>query len=172
MPRKKIDFEELANQLAAELAEANEALLRERADAANVRRRADEDRVKLGGLYKANVVRDLLTFIDNLDRAIAHAPKDVKDESWQKWFDGLLGVRKQLEQALEKVGVERIKTLGQKFNPSLHEAITMEDPSTEALAKVEGDESRLEEIVSEELQAGYRVGDEVIRHAMVRVRLQ
>ena len=164
MPKKKIDFEELANQLATELAEANDALLRERADAANVRRRADEDRVKLGSFYKANVVKDLLTFIDNLDRAIAHAPKgqapDVKYEPWDKWLEGLLGVRKQLEQALEKIGVQRIKTVGEHFDPSIHEAITMED----------GDGT--EEIVSEELQAGYRVGDEVIRHAMVRVKPQ
>lgn len=164
MPRKKIDFEEMANQLAQELADANEALLRERADAANVRRRADEERMKLGSLYKANVVRDLLAFIDNLDRAINHAPKnqvpEVKYELWDKWFEGLVGVRKQLEQALEKVGVERIKTVGEKFDPALHEAITME----------EGEGT--EEIVSEELQAGYMVGDEVVRHAMVRVKAQ
>ena len=157
MPKKKIDFEELANQLASELASANDALLRERADAANVRRRADEDRVRLGSFYKANVVKELLTFIDNLDRAISHAPKE-ETEAWTKWFGGLLGVRKQLEQALEKIGVERIKTVGEHFDPILHEAITME----------EGDGAH--EIISEELQAGYKVGDEVIRHAMVRVK--
>jgi molecular chaperone GrpE len=158
MPKKKIiDFEEVANNLAVELAEANEALLRERADASNVRRRAEEDKIKLGSFYKANVVKDLLTFIDNLDRAITHAPKE-NSELWQKWFDGLVGVRRQLEQALEKIGVTRIKTVGEHFNPSLHEAVTME----------EGDGS--EEIVSEELQAGYMVGDEVVRHAMVRVK--
>ena len=164
MPKKKLDFEELANQLAQELAEANDALLRERADASNVRRRADEDRVKLGSFYKANVVKELLTFIDNLDRAIKHAPKgqapDVKYELWDKWLEGLVGVRKQLEQALEKIGVQRIKTVGEHFDPSIHEAITME----------EGEGA--DEIVSEELQAGYRVGDEVIRHAMVRVKPQ
>lgn len=159
MPKKKLDFEELANQLATELAEANDALLRERADAANVRRRADEDRIKLGSFYKANVVKELLTFIDNLDRAINHAPKE-KSDSWEKWLAGLLGVRKQLEQALEKIGVQRIKTVGEHFDPSIHEAITME----------EGEGA--DEIVSEELQAGYRVGDEVIRHAMVRVKPQ
>lgn len=157
MPKKKLDFEELANNLAGELAEANEALLRERADAVNVRRRADEDRIKLGSFYKANVVKELLTFIDNLDRAITHAPKE-QSESWHKWFDGLLGVRKQLEQALEKVGVQRIKTVGEKFDPHFHEAVTME----------EGEGA--EEIVSEELQAGYIVGDNVVRHAVVRVK--
>lgn len=154
----------IAEQLAQELADANEALMRERADAANVRRRAEEDRIKLASFYKANVIRQLLTFIDNLDRALKHAPThqapDVTYEVWDKWFEGVVGVRKQLEQALDSIGVVRIKTVGEKFDPALHEAITME----------EGEGS--EEIVSEELQSGYMVGDEVIRHAMVRVKLQ
>lgn len=158
MPKKKtVDFEEVANKLAQELAEANDALLRERADAANVRRRAEEDRIKLGSYYKAATIKELLGFIDNLDRAISHVPKE-ESEAWTKWFDGLMGVRKQLEQSLEKIGVTRIKTVGEHFDPALHEAITME----------EGEGA--EEIVSEELQAGYMVGDEVIRHAMVRVK--
>ena len=158
------ELKAIAEQLAQELADANEALIRERADAANVRRRAEEDRVKLASFYKANVIRQLLTFIDNLDRALKHAPinqnPDVKYEVWDKWFEGIVGVRKQLEQALDSIGVVRIKTVGEKFDPTLHEAVTME----------EGEGS--EEIVSEELQSGYMVGDEVIRHAMVRVTLQ
>ena len=56
-----------------------------------------------------------------------------------------------------KIGVERIKTVGEHFNPELHEAISMEEG--------EGDT----EVVTEELQAGYKVGDEIIRHAMVKV---
>jgi len=158
MPKKKIvDFEELANQLAQELAEANDALLRERADAANVRRRADEDRIKLGSFYKANVVKELLPVIDNFERALKAIPADIAGHDYVK---GIQGVVKQFEQTLSKIGVERIKTVGEKFDPSLHEAVTME----------EGDGA--EEIVSEELQAGYKVGDEVIRHSMVRVKLQ
>lgn len=157
MPKKKIDFEELANQLAQELAEANDALLRERADAANVRRRADEDRIKLGSFYKANVVKELLPVIDNFERALKAIPADIAEHDYVK---GIQGVVKQFEHTLSKIGVERIKTVNEKFDPSLHEAVTME----------EGDGA--EEVVSEELQAGYKVGDEVIRHAMVRVKLQ
>ncbi len=152
---KKPTLKELEQQVA----ELTDALLRERADAINVRRRAEEDRIKFSGFYKANVIRDLLTFIDNLDRAIIHAPKS-KDVAWEKWFSGLVGVRKQLEQALEKIGVERIQTVGEHFNPELHEAISME----------EGDGDT--EVVTEELQAGYKVGDEIIRHAMVKVTMQ
>lgn len=160
MPKKKIvDFEEVANNLAAELAEANDALLRERADAANVRRRADEDRAKMAGFYKANVVREMLPFLDNLDRALNHAPQ-AESKEWQEWFKGIQSVKKQLDDALAKIGVVRIATVGEKFDPKLHEAITME----------EGDGT--EEIVSEELQSGYALGEEIIRHAMVRVSLQ
>jgi molecular chaperone GrpE len=156
---KIVDFEEVANNLAAELAEANDALLRERADAANVRRRADEDRVKMAGFYKANVVREMLPFLDNLDRALNHAPKDDTMQ-WVEWLKGIQGVKKQLDDALAKIGVERIATVGEKFDPTLHEAITME----------EGDGT--EEVVSEELQSGYKLQEEIIRHAMVRVSLK
>lgn len=157
MPKKKIvDFEEVANKLAQELAETNDALLRERADAANVRRRAEEDRVKLGSYYKAHVVKELLPVIDNFERALKAIPADIAEHDYVK---GIQGVVKQFEQTLAKIGVERIKTVGEKFDPVLHEAVTME----------EGEGA--EEVVSEELQSGYKVGDEVIRHAMVRVKL-
>jgi molecular chaperone GrpE len=157
MPKKRIDFEELANQLAQELSEANDSLLRERADAANVRRRAEEDRVKLGSFYKANVVRELLPVVDNFERALKAIPSDIAEHDYVK---GVQGVVRQFEQVLLKIGVERVKTVGEHFDPALHEAVTMED----------GDGK--DEVISEELQAGYKVGDEIIRHAMVRVKAQ
>lgn len=152
--KKKVDFEEVANQLAQELAEAQEALLRERADVANVRRRAEEDKLKLGSFYKANVVKELLPVLDNFERALKAIPEDIADHDYVK---GIQGVVKQFEQILEKLGVTKIKTVGEKFDPNLHEAVTADDG--------EG-----EEVVSEELQAGYVLGDEVLRHAMVRVK--
>ncbi len=154
MPKKKLDFEELANNLAQELADANDALLRERADASNVRRRADEDRTKLGSFYKANVVKELLPILDNFERALKAIPADIEEHDYVK---GVQGVVKQFELALEKIGVERIKTIGEHFDPHLHEAVAMDDG--------EG----TDEIVTEELQPGFKLGDEVIRHAMVRV---
>ena len=85
MPKKKIiDFEEVANNLAQELANANEALLRERADAANVRRRAEEDRSKLGTFYKAHVVKELLPVLDNFERALRAIPKDIAEHDDDK----------------------------------------------------------------------------------------
>jgi molecular chaperone GrpE len=157
MPKKNndVDYQKIAEELALENAQLNEALLRERADATNVRKRAEEDRIKMAGFYKAHVIKELLPVIDNFERALKAVPKDLEQNDYIK---GVQGIVKQFEQTLAKIGVERIKTVGQHFDPNLHEAITME----------EGDGEH--EIVSEELQSGYTLGDEVIRHAMVRVR--
>ncbi|MCX6724965.1 MAG: nucleotide exchange factor GrpE [Candidatus Saccharibacteria bacterium] len=147
-------IEPVVNEHEVQIAELTEALLRERADAMNVRRRAEEDRIKLGGFYKSLIVKELLPVIDNFERALKNVPKELADNDYIK---GVQGVVKQFEDTMVKIGVERIKTVGEHFNPELHEAISMEEG--------EGDT----EVVTEELQAGYKVGDEIIRHAMVKV---
>lgn len=155
MTKKQPNYQEIAEQLAQENAQLNEALLRERADAANVRRRAEEDKLKMGGFYKASVIRELLPVVDNFERALKHVPKDLESNDYIK---GIQGVVKKFEQTLEKLGLQRIKTAGEHFDPNLHEAVSAE----------EGDGEH--EIVSEELQSGWILGDEVLRHAMVRVK--
>lgn len=143
--------------LEQQIAELTEALQRERADSQNIRRRHDEQIAGLKTIVKAGVVEELLPVIDNLERALKHVPKDLKDHDYVK---GVQGVVKQFEKTLGDIGVERIKTVGEMFDPELHEAVSME----------EGDGKI--EVVSEELQSGYRLGDQVIRHAMVRVRME
>ena len=159
MSNKEPNYKEVAEQLAKENAQLNEALLRERADAMNVRRRAEEDKLKLAGFYKAMVIRDLLPVIDNFERSLKHVPKDLQKNEYIK---GIQGVVKQFEQTLEKLGLKRIKTVGEHFDPNLHEAVSMEEG--------DGNSPAGEETVSEELQSGWMLGDEVLRHAMVRVR--
>ena len=144
-------------QLEQKIAELTDALQRERADVINVRRRHDEQVASLKTIVKANVVRDLLPVIDNFERALKHVPDELKNNDYIK---GVQGVVKQFEKTLEDLGVSRIKTVGEVFDPVLHEAVSMED----------GDGAT--EVVSEELQAGYKIGDEIIRHAMVRVSMQ
>lgn len=142
-------------ELLQKIAELTDALQRERADAMNVRRRSDQERAKLGSFYKASVVKELLPVIDNFERALKHVPTELQDNDYIK---GVHGVVKQFEDSLSKLGVKRIKTVGEPFNPHMHEAISLE----------EGDSDT--ETVSEELQSGYTLDDEVIRHAMVRVK--
>ena len=148
---------EEAETLAQQVAELTEALQRERADVINVRRRHEEQLGSLKAMIKATVVRDLLPVIDNFERALKHVPKELEGNDYIK---GVQGVVKQFERTLEQIGVQRIKTVGEVFDPRWHEAVAMED----------GDGSV--EVVAEELQAGYRLGDEVIRHAMVKVRME
>lgn len=138
----------------ARLAELTAALQRERADATNIRRRHEEDLAGLRSRVKAAVVRELLPVIDNFERALKHVPADLRDNDYIK---GVQGVVKQFEKTLSDMGVSRIKTVGEVFDPHLHEAVSME----------EGDGN--EEYVTEEMQAGYLLGDEVLRHAVVRV---
>lgn len=140
-----------------QIAELTEALQRERADSVNLRRRTEEERAQLGNFYKAMVVRELLPALDNLERGLVHTPKDIAGSDYVK---GIGQVVKQFEMCLAQLGVERIKTVGEVFDPKLHEAVHMEDGAGNV------------EIISEELQPGYKIGDEVIRHAMVKVRME
>ncbi len=141
--------------LQQQLDELTAALQRERADATNIRRRYDEHIANLQTMAKASVIRDLLPVIDNFERALKHVPAELADNDYVK---GIQSVVKQFEKTLEQLGVQKIKTVGEHFNPHLHEAVSME----------EGDGEH--EIVSEELQSGYVLGNEVLRHAMVRVK--
>jgi len=142
------------NEYEQQIQQLTDALQRERADVINVRRQHDEQISKLRSMVKANVITDLLPVIDNFERALKHVPDDLKGNDYVK---GVQGVVKQFEDTLTKIGVERIATVGEPFNPELHEAVSME----------EGEGST--EVVSEELQSGYKIGNDVIRHAMVRV---
>lgn len=144
-------------ELQQQVGELTEALQRERADAVNLRRRHEEDMASLRTRVRANVVRELLPVIDNFERALKHVPAELEGNDYVK---GVQGVVRQFEKSLADMGVERIATVGQPFDPRYHEAVAME----------EGDGA--EEIVSDELQSGYRINDDVIRHAMVRVKLQ
>lgn len=145
--------EEIAS-LTQQVVELTDALQRERADVINVRRRHEEQIAGLKNTVKASVVRDLLPVIDNFERALKHVPGDLEGNDYIK---GVQGVVKQFEKTLADLGVERINTTGEPFDPRFHEAVSAEDGEGTT------------EVVSEELQSGYKLGDEVIRHAMVRV---
>ena len=141
--------------LQQQIAELTEVLQRERADSLNLRRRVEEERAEMGDYHKAAVIHGLLPAIDNLERALMHVPKELKDHNYVK---GVQGVAKQFEQCFKQLGVERIKTVGEHFDPHLHEAVHMEGEDGE------------HEVITEELTPGYKLGDEVIRHATVKVK--
>jgi len=151
MPKSKKQ-EELEQQLA----ELTADLQRTRADFENYRKRVEQEKAAAREAGQAGTILKLLPVIDNIERAVAYTPEDLKDN---KWAQGIAGLVKNLEKSLESLNLRRINAAnGTEFNPELHEAIQFDDEAT-------GEQ----EIVAEELQAGYTLGGRPIRHAMVKV---
>ena len=152
--------EERVRALEAELAKARDEArqaqdrwLRERADLENVKRRAAKEKADLAKFASEGVLRDLLSVVDNLERAIAHA-EDQNDPL----LAGVKLVLKSLQDVLTRYGVTRVKARGALFDPAEHEAV----------AQVESAVHEPNAVVDEH-QAGYRLHDRLLRPAMVTV---
>lgn len=141
--------------LQQQIAELTEALQRERADSLNLRRRTEEERAQMGDFYKAMIVRKTLPIIDGCEKLLEHIPADSEAKPWK---EGAEQIVKQTQKVLADLGVGRIKTVGEHFDPLLHEAVHLDESDGE------------HEVVAEELQPGYKIGDDVIRPAMVKVK--
>jgi len=127
---------------------------RERADFLNYKK---DEMERIGQLVKyANeeIILKILPILDNLCLAVQH----VKD-------DGVVQIKKQLEDFLKKEGIEAIKTVGEKFDPNFMESVGAASPSEASLAP----SGREGEIVSEEMQRGYTMHGKLIRPAKVKI---
>jgi molecular chaperone GrpE len=134
-------------------------LQRTRADFENYRKRIDAEKQAAREAGQSTAVIKLLPVIDNIERAIAYTPEDLKDN---KWVQGVSGLVKHLEKSMESLNVARIDAKpGTEFDPAFHEAIQFDEDT-------QGDK----EVIAEELQAGYTLNGSVIRHAMVKVTRQ
>ena len=140
--------EELEKQLAA----ANDKYLRICAEYDNFRRRSQKEKDALYGDVKADTVQKFLPVYDNLERALKQG---TEDEAYRK---GVEMIMTQFNSTLEKLGVTAIESLGQTFDPSLHNAVMHVD-----------DEEKGENEIVEVFQQGFMLGDKVIRFAMVKV---
>ncbi len=134
-------------------------LQRTRADFENYIKRVDGEKQTARDLGQASAISKLLPVIDNIERAIAYLPEQLKDNAWAQSVAGLV---KNLDKSLESLNLKRIvATSGTAFNPDLHEAIQFDEDAT-------GEH----EVIAEELQAGYTLNGNPIRHAMVKVTKQ
>jgi molecular chaperone GrpE len=131
-------------------------LKRTRADFENYRKRVETEKDQARTAGKSGAILKLLPVIDNIERAIAHAPEELKEN---KWAQGVANLVKNLEKSLESLDVKRIQAdKGMLFDPAFHEAIQFDEDA-------EGDS----EVIDEELQAGYMMNGTVVRHSMVKV---
>ena len=141
-------------ELQQKVDELTHDLQRLQAEFLNYKRREADAKAELLGMAKRDVILQLLPLLDNIDRALTHRPQELQGNAWA---DGVEQVGNQVQESLAKMGVEKINSLGQPFNHDLHDAIAYEDGDGE------------HQVVTEELQPGYKMGDTVLRHAMVKV---
>ena len=147
-------------RLEAALAEATEGLARRQADFENYRKRIERERGQAHSRVVADVARKLLPVVDNLARALEHerSVESTESEEFRHFLHGVQLISKQLNDVLESLGIQPIASVGERFDPHIHEAVV-----TEPSDKYEPD------TVTEELARGYRIGDRLLRPAMVKV---
>ena len=135
-----------------ELENAKDMMLRTAAEFDNFKRRSEKEKSDIAAFVRAEVVKELIAVADNIDRAKS------ADTASPDYIKGLELIIKQLTVSLDKIGLKKIDAEGKPFDPNFHEAVMhVEDDSVE------------ENTVVQELQAGYQVGDIVIRPTMVKV---
>jgi molecular chaperone GrpE len=128
---------------------------RSRAELANARKRFQREQEQAYAGAQADLLVRLLPVIDDFERALDTLPHNL---SGLTWCQGIMLIHRKLQWILEQAGVTPIEAAGKEFDPFVHEAVTHE-PSDSVPAG---------QVVSE-LQRGYRMGDRVLRPAMVRV---
>lgn len=146
--------EEVASEQ-KEIEELRNRLLRTQADYDNFRRRSREEKEAAAKYRSQTVIEALLPVIDNFERALLVKPETDEAKSL---LQGMEMVYRQFQDTLKSEGVEVIKTVGQTFDPHLHQAVM----------QVEEPEFESNQIV-EELQKGYKLKDRVMRPSMVKV---
>jgi molecular chaperone GrpE len=154
-PVEAEDIETLKARLDGEKSKAESYLAnwqRAAADYQNLKRRAEKEREEYGRLATAALVINILPLLDDLERALTSV--DIR-LAGLTWVDGIRLIYRKFQAVLEAAGVSEIKAEGETFDPNLHEAVMYG----------EGEEGK----VVSEVQKGYRLGDRVIRPAMVVV---
>jgi molecular chaperone GrpE len=141
--------------LLTKIAELTDDLQRTRADFENYRKNVEMEKARVANVVKITTISELLPLIDDIERAISHTPAELAENDWAK---GVVSLQKKLEAGLTKLGVAKIDaTAGVDFNPDIHEAVAFDDNTGE------------KEVIAEELRAGYKIGGETLRPAMVKV---
>ena len=135
-----------------DLEETTDRLKRLMAEFENFKKRSNKEREMLYGSLVGDIVTSFLPVIDNLEKAMN---VDTTDENYKQ---GVVMVGKQFNDVLTALGVEKIETVGKKFDPEYHEAVLSVQ-----------DEDLGEKEIKQEYRAGYKYKDKVIRHAMVVV---
>jgi molecular chaperone GrpE len=145
-------FEELAKAQSERDAYLDQ-LQRSVAEFANYRRRTEQEREQVRATAAKSLLEQLVPVLDDLHRAIDAIPAEIKESSW---VNGVINIERKFAGVLERQGVTPVESLGQPFDPALHEAVAT-DPGSSGTTVVEV------------YQNGYRLGSTLLRPAMVKV---
>ena len=150
--KKKSKKDAELEALKAELDAKNDQLMRTAAEFDNFKKRTEREKSSVAEFAKAGLIKQLLPILDNIDRAAA-ADRDSAD-----YIKGIEMIVKQFEAIVSNLNIEQIAKEGDTFDPNFHEAVMHID-----------DETLGENVIAEVLQKGYKIGDTIIRAAMVKV---
>lgn len=148
-------MESQVEELKKDVASLKDQLLRKQAEFDNYRRRTEREKVEARHGGRNTVVIEMLAVLDNFERALESVSKGAEDDALRQGFELIY---KQFRDTLTKLGVEPIEALGKPFDPHLHEAVTIE----------ETDEHEANTVIAE-FQKGYKLGDQLLRPAQVKV---
>ena len=150
-PSKTAQLEQKLADKEEELAAMNDRYQRMLAEYANYKRRTEQEKMQIGLFTKAELLTELLVSVDNMEKAIAAPAGD-------DYKTGVDMVLRQFMDALHKLGLEEVGAEGEPFDPNVHNAVMRED--------ADGID---EETVTAVFQKGYKLGERVLRPAMVKV---
>jgi molecular chaperone GrpE len=146
------------SKLQAELAEAKAASLYAQAEIQNVRRRAEKETADARAYATTNFARDVLSVADNLERALAAIPAELReDDKFKGLISGLDATGREIAAIFQRHGITRIAAMGETLDPNKHQAM-LEVPSDKAPGTI-----------VQEMQAGYMIKDRLLRPALVGV---
>jgi molecular chaperone GrpE len=154
------DLKDQITALEAESKELRVASQRRAKDFENFKSRSERERKETFQAQIGNLATRMLPALDNLNRAVDFAlalPNDDR-ENIQQFLDGIVLINQQVNDVFAEMGVQPIATVGHVFDPHYHEAVATEES-----------EELEPNMISAELLRGYRIGDRVIRHSMVKV---
>lgn len=140
--------------------ETAEMLKRRQTDFENLKKRVEREKEDMHVDGICSLVTSLLPVLDNLNHALDFAGPVVggRSQEFVQFYEGIALVGKQINEVLAELGAEEIRAVGEPFDPGVHEAVAVEESADFSANSV-----------MEELRRGYRVGDRVIRAAMVKV---
>jgi molecular chaperone GrpE len=146
-------------ELEKELEEVRQHVLYAQAETQNVRRRLEQEKVSAAQYAATGFARDMLSVKDNIERALAAIPEELRDDERMKGLvAGIEATGRELDSAFQRHGIARVEAIGQKLDPHVHQAM-LEIPSDEAEPGT----------IVQEMQPGYTIKDRLLRPALVGV---